>query len=175
MASDRIGKTTAEQIAIPPTTWYTKKASWLLEQEVVKNNIGNVPLNEDLLESILKFKMINPILVMPSWYPIVGSQRLRVFYELQKENPNHRHLQQEIRVARFDKEYWNVFQLWPEEQFRAKASAVWFQMVELAWKSIHYIETEDYSGVSMTHFEDVGDKIDWNISQETKDYYNNAE
>ena len=105
--------------------------------------------------------MINPILCLPSWYPLVGSQRIRVCQHIKEIDPESPVLQQEIRVAKFDGEYWNAFYLWGEEDFRSKAIAVYFQMMELAWKSIHYIEDKDFSGVPMVHFEEVGDALKW--------------
>ena len=62
MADDRVTRNTAELVAIPPTTWYVKKVSWVLEQEVIIKNIKNVPVNEKLLESLKKDRMMNPIL-----------------------------------------------------------------------------------------------------------------
>lgn len=161
MGSHRISRETAELVAIPPITWYVKKVSWILEQERVKENIKTVPVNEELLESIRKYKMINPILCLTDWYPLVGSQRIRVFQHLKDTDPENEALHQEIRVAKFDADYWNAFYLWGEEDFRSKAITVYFQMIELAWKSIHYIQTEDFSGIPMTRFEDVGDELKW--------------
>lgn len=161
MASHRVSRDTAELVAIPPTTWYVKKINWLLEQEKIKQNIATVPVNEELLESISKYKIINPILCLPSWYPLVGSQRIRVCQHIKETDPNSPVLQQEIRVAKFDAEYWNAFYLWGEEDFRSKAIAVYFQMIELAWKSIHYIEDKDFSNIPMTRFEEVGDELKW--------------
>ena len=161
MASHRISRETAELVSLPPTTWYVKPVNWILEQEDIIKNIETVPVNEDLAESIKKFKIINPILCLPSWYPLVGSQRIRACYHVKQTEPHHPLLKQEIRVAKFDADYWNAFYLWGEEDFRSKAITIYFQMMELAWKSIHYIQTEDFNGTPMTHFEDVGDKLKW--------------
>jgi hypothetical protein len=161
MGSHRISKETAELVALPPTTWYVKSVNWMLEQEEIIKNIEVVPVNEELTDSIKKFKIINPILCLPSWYPLVGSQRIRACYHVKQTEPNHPLLKQEIRVAKFDAEYWNAFYLWGEEDFRSKAITIYFQMMELAWKSIHYIQTEDFNGTSMTHFEDIGDELKW--------------
>lgn len=168
MADHRISKDTAELVGIPETVWYVKKVSWILEQPSIQKYIKNVPVNEKLLESIKKHKIINPILVMPNWYPIVGSQRIRACLHVLETEPNHPLLQQEIRVARFEKDYWNMYYLWGEEDFRSKAIAVWFQMVELAWKSIHYIQEHDFSGTEMRLFERIGDELTWNIPEHEK-------
>jgi hypothetical protein len=171
MADDRVSKSTAELVAIPPTTWYVKKVSWLLQQKGIIDNIENVPVNEKLLQSLKSHKMINPILVMPHWYPIVGSQRIRACYELAKTEPDHPLLHQEIRVARFEKEYWNMYYLWGDEDFRSKAIAIWFQTVELAWKSIHYIADKDFSGTDMRLFERIGDELTWNLPEDAREKF----
>ena len=36
--TNRITKETAELIAFPPTTWYTKSVDWLLDQETFAQN-----------------------------------------------------------------------------------------------------------------------------------------
>ena len=45
------------------------------------------------------------------------------------------------------------------QEFRNKAIAIWFQMVELAWKSKYYEHEEDPSGTKMTEFEELGDQL----------------
>lgn len=166
MAADRISREAAELVAIPPNTWYVKKINWLLEQPMIRDKIENVPVNEKLFESLKKHRMINPILVTQTWYPIVGSQRIRACFELKKIDPEHQILEQQIRVARFEKDYWNMYYLWGDESLRSKAIAIWFQTVELAWKSIHYIHEVDFSGTDMREFERIGDNLKWNIPEE---------
>ena len=161
--SHRVNKTTSELIAIPPTTWYVRTVSWLLEQEDFANNYEKIPVNEALLKSLERDGMINPILVMPSWYPIAGSQRLRAC----KQSNIPKLLNQQIRVARFDKEWWNAFYLWPEHDFRDKAVQVFFQCIETAWKSEHYIAEKDRAGKEMLDFEKEGDKLaGWTAREE---------
>ena len=82
MAYDRVSRETAELVKLPPNTWYVRTVGWLLEQEKVKECIGNVPINEKLLESLAKDGVKSPILCMPNWYPIAGSQRMRCLQEL---------------------------------------------------------------------------------------------
>ena len=77
MANDRVSRETAELVPMPPNTWYIRKINWLLEQDKVKENIKSVPLNKPLMYSLLSHGMKAPILTMPNWYPIAGSQRLR--------------------------------------------------------------------------------------------------
>ena len=172
MADDRISRATAEIVGIPPTTWNVKTVSWLLEQPIIIENIHKVPVNEKLLESLKKDKMLNPILTMNSWYPIVGSQRVRACMHIKETEPDHPNLLQEIRIARFDADYWNMFYLWGDKDFRSKAIAIWFQMTELAWKSIHYIHYTDFSGTEMKEFERIGDELSWNIDPKEKAKYN---
>lgn len=159
MADDRISRSTAELIPMPPHTWYVRSINWLLQQDKVKDNISKVPLNEPLLESLSEYGMKAPILCMPNWYPIAGSQRLRAMSELVKDQPELG--EQSIRVCRIDKEYWLVWYLWGDKDFRDKAVAVYFQMVELVWKSRYYEDEVDPAGVPMTDFEKLGDELEW--------------
>ena len=129
MANDRVSRSTAELIPMPPNTWYIRKINWLLEQPKVKENIKSVPLNEPLMDSLLSHGMKAPILTMPNWYPIAGSQRLRAYAEIVKDFPELG--EQEIRVCRIDKEYWLVWYLWGDKDFRDKAVAIYFQVREL--------------------------------------------
>jgi hypothetical protein len=64
-----------------------------------------------------------------------------------------------VEVYKFQKEWWNMFYLWGDKEFRNKAIAIWFQMVELAWKSKYYEHKEDPSGKKMTDFEELGDQL----------------
>ena len=155
MADDRISRATAELIPLPPHTWYVRKLKWLLDQSKVKENIKAVPLNEPLLESISEHGIKAPFLVMPNWYPIAGSQRLRAASELEELG------EEEVRVCRINEEYWLLWYLWGQKDFRDKAVAVYFQMLELVWKSRYYEDELDPSGVPMTDFEKLGDELDW--------------
>ena len=159
MAKDRISRETAEHVPLPPHTWYIRSINWILEQPKVKENIKSVPLNEPLYKSLLEHGMKSPILTMPNWYPIAGSQRLRAFAEIVEKFPERG--EQEIRVCRIKKEYWLVWYLWGDKEFRDKAVAIYFQMVELVWKSRYYEDEVDPSGIKMTDFEELGDELDW--------------
>ena len=50
--SHRVNKKTSELVAIPPTTWYVRTISWLLEQEEFVKNYNQIPVNLSLLESL---------------------------------------------------------------------------------------------------------------------------
>ena len=150
MADDRISRETAETIPLAPHTWYVRTIGWLLDQEKVKENILNVPPNEPLREALKKEGVRSPFLCMPNWYPIAGSQRLRVLSEIPELH------EQEIRVCRFDQEWWLHYYLWPDHEFRDKAVAIWFQMAELVWKSRYYENDEKFR-----EYERLGDQLKW--------------
>ena len=62
----------------------------------------------------------------------------------------------EVRVCKFDKEWWLLYYLWGDEEFRNKAIAVWFQMAELVWKSMYY-----ENDPSFLEHEALGDELEW--------------
>ena len=157
--TNRIKKETAELIAFPPTTWYTKSVEWLIKQETFAKNFQNIPVQDELARDLVQNGIQAPILVMPNWYPICGSQRLRACVEIAATtNGTHPILTQQVRVCRFEKEYWNAFHLWGDVEFRTKAIQVYFQMLEVAFKSIHFIEDDP---MRMIKFETEGDKLKW--------------
>ncbi len=136
MAADRVSKETAELIALPPFDIEKQSVKFLLNQPTVEKNIHKVPLNEPLMKSLIEHGMKSPILTMPSYYPIAGSQRLRAMLEIIKTHSDGWMFKtMEIEVYKFQKEWWNMYYLWGDIEFRNKAIAIWFQMVELAWKS----------------------------------------
>ena len=155
MAYDRVNRETAELVPLPPHTWYKRKIGWLLKQEKVKENIEGVPLNERLEESLAVDGVKSPILCMPNWYPIAGSQRLRCLVNLPELH------EQEIDVCRFDKEWWLVFYLWGQKEERDRIVAIYFQMLELVWKSMYYEDTTDSLGTDYKEFEKIGDELKW--------------
>ena len=169
VAADRISKETAELVNIPPFTVEKRSVKFLLNQKKIYQNIERVPLNTKLLDSIEKDGLMNPILTMPNYYPIAGSQRMRALWSLVKGHPDGFMFKTiTVEVHRFDKEWWNMFYLWSEKDFRDKAIAIWFQMVELAWKSKHYEYEKDTSGVAMTEFELLGDTLKWKHDKNNK-------
>lgn len=160
VAADRISKETAELVALPPYTWETRSVKFLLNQKKIYQNIERVPVNEPLYDSVLKYGIKSPILCMPNYYPIAGSQRLRVMWEIvRKHKDGFMFKPMKIEVCRFDKEWWNMFYLWGDKKERDRIIAIWFQMVELAWKSKYYEHTKDPSGKPMTDFEELGDQL----------------
>jgi len=157
--TNRIKKETAELVAFPPVTWYTREAGWLIQQETFADNFHNIPVQDALVQDLLKNGIEAPILVMPNWYPICGSQRLRACVDIcDKFMGLHPILKQQVRVCRFDKEYWNVFDLWPDKEFTSKAKQVYFQMLEIAFKSMYFIEDDP---MKMIKYETDGDNLNW--------------
>lgn len=157
--TNRIKKETAELIGFPPVTWYVKEVGWLLQQDPFSEKFDNIPVQEDLVKDLLTNGIQAPLLAMPNWYPICGSQRLRACMDIKEKFMGlHPILQQPVRVARFDKEYWNCFHLWPDEEFRTKAIQVYFQTLEVVFKSIHFIEDDP---MKMIKYETDGDKLQW--------------
>ena len=162
MAADRISKETAELVALPPYTWETRSVKFLLNQKKIYQNIERVPINQPLYDSIEKHGIESPILCMPNYYPIAGSQRMRVMWEIvRKHQDGWMFKTMNVKVCRFEKEWWNMFYLWGDKKERDRMIAIWFQMVELAWKSKYYEHETDPSGKKMTDFEELGDKLQW--------------
>ena len=162
MAADRISKELAETIPLPPFTIEFQKVKFLLNQPVVVKNIPKVPLNHPLMESIEQYGIMSPILTMPSYYPIAGSQRLRALWELVRTHPEGYTFKDiKIEVYKFDEDWWNLFFLWSDRKEAERISAIWFQMAELVWKSRYYTEDTDPDGTKMTHFETLGDALKW--------------
>ena len=166
MASDRIGKTSARLVGVPPFEIVVVSTDFMLEQAQVKDNIRNVPVNQPLVDSILKENMLNPFLCMKDWYPLAGSQRIRAVLHI-KENIDETYSTQ-ITVHRFLEDYHNIFYLWGDEDFRSKAIAIWFQLQELVFKSLYYDYEADGSGTKMTEYEDLGEKLEWEHDRNAK-------
>ena len=159
MASDRIGKIAANLVAVPPFEIRKVTTDFVLNQETVKKNIERVPINSQLVDSILKEGIKNPHLCMADWYPLAGSQRIRAALYIKEtidETWN-----EDIIVHRFLEDYHNVFYLWGDKEFRSQAIAIWFQLQELVFKSLYYDCNVDESGVKMTEYEDIGEKLEW--------------
>jgi hypothetical protein len=159
VASDRIGKKAANLVAVPPFEVKAVTTNFILAQPTVEENIRNVPLNKPLVESILKDGIKNPHLLMHSWYPIAGSQRIRAVAHIRDEIDENYNIN--ITVHRFLGDYHNVFYLWSDTEFRSKAIAIWFQMQEVVFKSLYYPHETDGQGTKMTDYEDLGEKLKW--------------
>ena len=159
-AQARIGKKTADLVALPPMTWYVKPAIWLAEREIFASNYSNIPVQKELKESIIEHGIRAPMLTMPNWYPITGSQRLRAIKDIQKDDPEHPILQQSIRVARIDHNYWDIFRLWPNST-EMQLVPIYLQLIEIVWKSRYFIEESEEYKSHMIEFETRGDDLKW--------------
>ena len=173
MASDRIGKKSAKLVGVPPFEVVNVSTNFMLEQPQVIDNIKNVPVNQPLVDSILKQGMLNPFLCMKEWYPLAGSQRIRAVLHI-KQNIEEAYNTQ-IIVHRFLEDYHNVFYLWGDKEFRSKAIAIWFQLQELVFKSLYYDYDADGSGTKMTEFEDLGEKLEWEHDRNDTNVYDNSD
>lgn len=158
MASDRIGETSANLVAVPPFEIRKVTTNFLLSQPQVVENIHNVPANEPLIASIKENGIMNPFLSMKQWYPLAGSQRLRAVQIIKETDPD---FNLNVTVHRFLEDWHNCFYLWSDEEFRAKAIAIWFQMQEVVFKSLYYIHEKDKDGTEMTHYENLGEELKW--------------
>tara|TARA_Y100001937_G_scaffold82874_1_gene112153 strand:+ start:8195 stop:8713 length:519 start_codon:yes stop_codon:yes gene_type:complete len=161
MASDRIGKKSAELVALPPYKWYSRKASWLLEQPTVSENIENIPVNEPLMESLLAEGMHNPILCLKSHWPLAGGQRVRAIHEIRKNSPDY---DMDIQVMQFTEDYHNLYYLWGDIEERNRIIAITFQLWELVFKSLYYDMDKTETGVDMTYYEDLGEELKWKLN-----------
>jgi hypothetical protein len=160
MASDRISKKTARLVHFPQHMWYHCDVTELLETEVVKTQLEKrIPINTPLMSSIKEEGFKNPVLLMKNGWAIAGGQRLRVCAEIIKTNPE---WTCEVEVCQFENDEWNMFYLWGDKDFTNKAIAIYFQMVELVFKSLYYGSDKSKDGTEMTYYEDLGDKLKWN-------------
>ena len=162
MASDRIGGKAAELVAVPPYEIIFTTTDRLLTEPTVAQNIHNVPANEPLIASIKENGIKNPFLCMKSWYPIAGSQRLRAVQILKEEDDS---FDLPITVHRYLDDWWNCYYLWPNEEFRSQAIAIWFQMQEAVFKTRFYEHDVDSDGTKMTEYEDIGEQLKWNRNE----------
>ena len=158
MASDRIGKTSAALVGVPPFEIRQVTTDYMLQQPQVRDNIMRVPLNEPLCDSIRKAGILNPFLCMKQWYPLAGSQRLRAVAEIKKDQSN---FNLNVTVHRYLEDWHNCFYLWPDKEFRSKAIAIWFQTQEVVFKSTYYSHDKDVDGKNMTEHEDLGEQLKW--------------
>lgn len=157
MAYDRIGTTAASLVGVPPYEVVHTDTNFLFLQPQVIENIHKVPINEPLMASIEESGIINPFLTLKEWYPLAGSQRLRAVQVIKEGDPT---FNVGVKVHRFLQDWHNCYYLWPDVKFRNDAIAIWFQMQEVVFKSLHY-EVEDTDGTKMTEYEKLGEELKW--------------
>lgn len=141
----------------PPHRWYKRSIFELLNASPEnRKNIGKVPLNPGLLESVKKNGFESPFLVLDTWYPICGSQRLRVAMEMpvkwQKNN--------KAWVCKFDSAVYKQLFAWPSQEEGHEAVQRYFQMCEVVFKTL-YMPSHDSSGKQMLSFEEEGNQLHW--------------
>lgn len=154
----RIDKTIADELVQdwPAHVWVQRSIHFLLNQPKNKEHIKNIPLNDKLLESVKKNGFESPFLVLDTWYPICGSQRLRVAMEMplkwQKNN--------KVWVCKFKDAPYKPLFYWPSKEEGHEAVQRWFQMCEVVFKSL-YMPTHDSDGVRMLDHEEYGNHMHW--------------
>lgn len=141
----------------PSHRWYKRSIHFLLNHNKENyNNISRVPLNENLLKSVKKHGYASPFLVLDTWYPICGSQRLRVAMEM----PEKWQKKTEVWVCRFDKAAYKPLFFWPDKREGHEAVQRYFQMCEVVFKTL-YMPSHDGSGVLLQQFEEEGNLLHW--------------
>ena len=168
MAYDRIGTTAAMLVGVPPYEVVDTTTDFLFSQPQVIENIHKVPINEPLMASVKENGIINPFLALKEWYPLAGSQRLRAVQVIKEGDPT---FNVNVKVHRFLQDWHNCYYLWPDVKFRNDAIAIWFQMQEVVFKSLHY-EVEDNDGTKMTEYEKLGEELKWQHDRNNTDSSN---
>lgn len=141
----------------PSHRWYKRSVYELLNKHPEnKKNIAKVPLNPGLLKSVKLNGFESPFLVLDTWYPICGSQRLRVAMEMtekwQKKNI--------VSVCKFDNAAYKQLFFWPNKQEGHDAVQRYFQMCEVVFKTL-YMPKLDSAGIPMLDFEEEGNHLHW--------------
>ena len=159
MASDRIGRTSAMLCPLPPHRWEWRSVEWLLNQPVNIQSLHTLPVNEPLMENLKQESMKNPILCLANYWAIAGGQRMRALQEIRKTEPDFNY---DIKVMVFEKDWHNLYYLWGGDAKESqKIIAITFQLWELVFKSMWYESDHTDTGVEMTYYEDLGEKLKW--------------
>ena len=158
MASDRIGRKSAMLCPLPPHRWEWRSINWLLEQPVNIQSLHTLPINKPLMENLLIEPMHNPILCLANYWAIAGGQRMRALQEIKKTKPDFNY---EVKVMVFEKDWHNLYYLWGDTKTRQTIIGITFQLWELVFKSMWYESDHTDTGVEMTYYEDLGEKLKW--------------
>lgn len=141
----------------PSHRWYKRSIYQILNASPHnRKNIAKVPLNPGLLESVKKNGFESPFLVLDTWYPICGSQRLRVAMEMTEKWQK----KTKVWVCKFDNAVYKSLFLWPNQQEGHDAVQRYFQMCEVVFKTL-YMPSHDSNGVQMLSFEEEGNQLHW--------------
>ena len=142
-----------------PRHYWQKVSLWqLLNAPANKQNVPKLPLNDKLLESVKKHGFVSPFLVIDTWYPICGGQRLPVAMEM----PEKWQKKTTVDVCRLVDPVWMVFHHWHSKEEGAKACQIMFQMFEVVFKTL-YMDTHDPSGVPLLSYEEYGNQLHWPV------------
>lgn len=141
----------------PSHRWFKRSIFELLNSNPSnRENIAKVPLNPGLLESVKRNGFESPFLVLDTWYPICGSQRLRVAMEMtEKWQKNNK-----VWVCKFDNAVYKQLFLWPSKEEGHEAVQRYFQMCEVVFKTL-YMPQRDSNGKQMLDFEEEGNHLHW--------------
>lgn len=140
----------------PQHYWVQKSIKFILDQAKNKEHIKNVPLNKGLLESVKKNGFESPFLVLHTWYPVCGSQRLRVAQEM----PIKWQKKTKVWVCRFNSSVYTPLFYWPNKEEGHKAVQQYFQMLEVVFKTL-YMPSHSSSGKRMIDYEEEGNQLHW--------------
>lgn len=156
----RIDKKQADALITtwPAHSWHKRSLDFLLNQKANKHHIPKIPLNPGLLESVKQYGYVSPFLVIDTWYPICGGQRLRVASELKYRARK----ETMVDVCRFEKPVWQQLYYWHNKEEGAKAVQMFFQMCEVVFKSM-YMGDADPAGKPLLQFEEEGNQLHWPV------------
>ncbi len=146
----------------PEHKWSEKSLFWLLKKPI-NQQIKNISLNVNLLESIKKNGFENPFLFTHEWYPVCGSQRLRCAMELTERQQK----KIKVKTCRFAHPVYNVYRYYPGKEDALKAMQIYIAMAEVTFKTL-YCKEQDSSGVPMLKFEQEGDAMHWDVRDGSK-------
>ena len=119
----------------PVHYWCKRSINQLLKHPKNIEHIKNVPLNKNLLKSIKKEGFLSPFLVLDTWYPVCGSQRLRAAQEM----PVSWRKQEKVWVCRFTTAVYKPLFYWPNKEEGHKSVQQYFQMLEVVFKTLYMV------------------------------------
>ena len=154
----RIDRKVAEELVTqwPHHYWAQYSVHYILSHAKNRQHISNVPLNDKLLESVQKNGFESPFLLLASWYPVCGSQRLRCALEM----PEKWQKKTKVWVCRFTSEVYRPLFYWPSKEEGHKSVQQYFQMLEVVFKTL-YMPSHDSSGIAMVDHEEYGNHMHW--------------
>jgi hypothetical protein len=110
------------------------------------------------MENLKQESMKNPILCLANYWAIAGGQRMRALQEIRKTEPDFNY---DIKVMVFEKDWHNLYYLWGDKELSNNIIGITFQLWELVFKSMWYESDHTDTGIKMTDYEDLGEKLKW--------------